>query len=103
LEVQLTRHPGFARLDGSRRIARAPGLIDADVDGDVVVMSLGEGCYFGFDDIASDIWKHLEEGSTLAELIECLAQDYDASRETIENDVSRLLRRMAERDLVVIT
>jgi len=100
--VAPSERAGTPALEGSKELVRGSGLINADVDGEVVIMSLSEGCYFGLDNIASDIWKRLESGCTVAELLDSLAQDYDATREVIENDVSELLRRMAERDLVVI-
>lgn len=104
--MQLNHHfapKASAPLEGSREIVRAQGLINADVDGEVVIMSLSVGCYFGLDGIASDIWRRLEQGRTFAQLVDGLTQDYEASRAAIENDVSELLRRMAERELVVIT
>jgi hypothetical protein len=87
-------------IERAKYISRKPGLLSAEVDGEVVLMSLGEGCYFGLDDIASDVWKRLEKCCLLTELIDTLTQEYGASREVIEKDVINLLRAMAERDLV---
>jgi hypothetical protein len=91
-------------VEGSpKHIARGPGLLSAEVDGEAVVMSLSEGCYFGLDDIASDIWKRLEHGCELSQLVDSLAEDYDAPRDVIEKDIINLLRGLAERDLVVLS
>jgi hypothetical protein len=86
-----------------KRITRAPGLLSAEVDGEAVIMSLSEGCYFGLDNIASDVWRRLEHGCELSQLVDNLVEDYDASREVIEKDIVNLLRRLIERDLVVLT
>jgi hypothetical protein len=86
-----------------KRITRAPGLLSAEVDGEAVIMSLSEGCYFGLDDIASDVWRRLEHGCELSQLVDNLMEDYDAPREVIEKDIDSLLRRLTERDLVVLT
>lgn len=86
-----------------KRIARAPALVSANVDDEIVIMSLDKGHYFGLDDIASEIWKRLDRHPTLPDLIDSLAQDYDASRGTIEKEVVELLRRMAEQGLVVLS
>ena len=86
-----------------KRIARAPALISANVDDEIVIMSISKGHYFGLDDIASEIWRRLDQNSTLPDLVDSLAQDYDAPRETIEKEVIALLRRMAEQDLVVLS
>ena len=109
--MQLTE-PGGDQRDSSnaasraqeiKQIARAPALIAADVDEEIVIMSIAKGHYFGLDDIASDIWRRIERGCSLPELLDGLARDYDAPRETMEKDVTLLLWRMAEQGLVVLS
>jgi hypothetical protein len=86
-----------------KRVARAPALVSANVDDEIVLMSLNKGNYFGLDDIASDIWRRIEQDRALPDLVDSLAQDYDAPRDTIEKEVIVLLQRMAEQDLVVLS
>ena len=81
-------------------ISRSPSVLAAEVDGEVVMMSIEKGCYFGLDDIASDIWKRLGTPCTFAALVDSLAVDYDADRETIEHDVRALLEKMAAQDAI---
>ena len=81
-------------------IARSPAVLAAEVDGEIVMMSIEKGCYFGLDDIASDIWKRIEPACTFAALVDALAADYDADRETIARDVRALLEGMAAQDVV---
>ena len=70
------------------------------VNGEVVMMSIEQGQYFGLDDIGSDIWKRLDPPCAFADLIDRLAADYDADRASIAADVRALLETMAERDVV---
>src|SRR5207237_792172 len=58
-------------------ISRSPSVLAAEVDGEIVMMSIEEGRYFGLDDIASDIWKRIEQPCSFAGLIDRLAADYD--------------------------
>jgi Coenzyme PQQ synthesis protein D (PqqD) len=81
-------------------ISRSPSVLTAEVDGEVVMMSIEQGRYFGLDDIGSDIWKRLDTPCSFAELIDRLATDYDADRAAIATDVRALLARMAEQDVV---
>jgi hypothetical protein len=81
-------------------ISRSPSVLTAEVDGEVVMMSIEQGRYFGLDDIGSDIWKRLDKPCSFAELIDWLAGDYEADRATIAADVRDLLGRMAEQDVV---
>jgi hypothetical protein len=84
-------------------ISRSPSVLTAEVDGEVVMMSIEQGRYFGLDDIGSDIWRRIDPPCSFAVLIDGLAADYDADRATISNDVQSLLGRMAEQDVVRLT
>src|SRR6266853_1901702 len=81
-------------------ISRSPSVLTAEVDGEVVMMSIEQGRYFGLDDIGSDVWHRIEPPCSFAALIDRLAADYDADRATIAADVQVLLARMAEQDVV---
>src|SRR5947208_12139019 len=81
-------------------IARSPSVLTAEVDGEIVMMSIEQGRYFGLDDIGSDIWRRIEPPCSFAELIDRLVADYDADRATIAADVQTLLGRMVEQDVV---
>jgi hypothetical protein len=77
-------------------------VLSTEVEGEVVMMDMENGLYFGLDAIGTDIWNRLERPMTLAELTAVLAEDYAADVETIAQDVSALLRDMAENGLVEI-
>lgn len=81
-------------------ISRSPSVLAAEVDSEIVMMSIEHGRYFGLDDIGSDIWKRIEQPCSFATLIEALTADYDADRDTIAKDVTALLTQMAEQDVV---
>src|SRR5437764_8396562 len=90
----------LASIADATVISRSPGVLAAEVDGEIVMMSIEQGRYFGLDDIASDIWRRLETPMTFAALVDSLAADYDADRETIAGDVRVLLEKMAAQDAV---
>jgi hypothetical protein len=81
-------------------ISRSPSVLTAEVDGEVVMMSIENGRYFGLDEIGSDIWRRLEPPCSFAELIDRLVADYDADRAIIAADVRVLIGRMAVQDVV---
>jgi hypothetical protein len=86
-------------VDGTM-ISRSPSVLAAEVSGEIVMMSIEKGHYFGLDDIGSDIWKRIEPPCTFAALIDGLTAAYDADRATIATDVRLLLDRMAAQDVV---
>jgi Coenzyme PQQ synthesis protein D (PqqD) len=87
-------------IAGATVISRSPSVLTAEVDGEIVMMSIEQGRYFGLDDIGSDIWKRLEQPCSFAALIDRLVADYDADPTTIAADVEALLARMVAHDVV---
>ena len=84
-------------------IARSGSLLTAEVDGELVMMSIEHGRYYGLDDIGSDIWRRMEEPVTFGALVDRLAAEYDADRATIAADVKALLQGMAAQNVVTLT
>lgn len=84
-------------------VVRTRDVLAADVDGELVLMSVEQGLYFGLDAIGADIWGRLEEPVRVADLCASLAADYEGDPATIERDVLALLDRMAARGLVAVT
>ena len=81
-------------------VSRSPSILTAEVDGEIVMMSIEQGRYFGLDHIGSDIWKRIEPPCSFAILIDGLAADYEADRTTIVTEVQSLLDHMAKHDIV---
>ena len=81
-------------------VSRSPSILTAEVDGEIVMMSVERACYFGLDDIGSDIWKRIEPPCSFATLVEGLVADYEADRATIMFDVQNLLGHMVEHGIV---
>lgn len=88
------------QIGDATMISRSPSVVTAEVDGEIVMMSIEQGRYFGLDDIGSDIWKRIEPPCSFATLVDGLAAAYEADRATIATDVQNLLGRMVEQDVV---
>jgi hypothetical protein len=51
-----TSRPGGAIVDATI-VSRSPSVLTAEVDGEIVIMSIEQGRYFGLNDIGSDYQK----------------------------------------------
>jgi hypothetical protein len=100
MQADAGRGEAAVRVMDSTVISRSQSMLTAEVDGEIVMMSIDRGCYFGLDDIGSDIWKRLDAPCAFADLVDRLVADYAADRATIAADVQALLVRMAEHDVV---
>ena len=50
-------------------VARSEGLVTSNLDGEVVMMSIDNGKYYGLDAIASQIWELLETPCSIRALV----------------------------------
>jgi hypothetical protein len=83
-------------------ISRSIDLLEAEMDGEVVLLSVAGGRYYGLDDIGSDIWRRLEAPRRLADLTAALLEDYDAPVDTLQDDLLSLLDQMQAEGLIAI-
>lgn len=91
-----------SRLDRSSRICRRPTVLATEVEGEVVIMDIEKGLYFGLDAIGTYIWKRLETPMSVSELAPVLRKRYAADMETIERDVLVLMSKLVEQGLVEV-
>ena len=84
-------------MDNTRaepRYARNPDLLAVDMDGDLVMMSIEHGNYYGVGGIGPHVWQLLETPRTTAELIDDITRirgrpntalaDMNASRHLVD-------------------
>lgn len=80
---------------------RKDDQITADVDGEVVMMSIEQGEYYGLDTIGSRIWGLYSEPKTIEQVVDTLINEYDVDRESCINDVMLFVEKLVAKDLIV--
>ncbi len=81
-------------------VRRKADVMTAEVDGEIVVVSLDNGYYFGLNAISSDIWRRLAAPIRIDALCDALADHYSGDRTQIESDVLAFLQTLSERQLL---
>lgn len=78
-----------------------------DVDGEVVLLNVVTGQYFGLDPIGSEAWRLLQasgdSGLTVQALAASLQATYDVDAETAERDLNALVDELAAQQLLTRT
>ena len=75
-------------------------VVAREVMGEVVLLDLGSGQYFGLDPVGARIWELASEGQALAGVADRIVAEFDVARDVAEADILRLATELAERDLV---
>lgn len=79
-------------------------VVTRDVGGEMVLLNLSSGLYFGLDTVGARVWELLSQRSqTLAQVCDALEAEFDAPRQTIEADLLALAGQLSEQDLILST
>lgn len=70
------------------------------VVGEMVILDLNSGVYFGLDTIGARMWELLAQGMTLRQICDGLVDVYDVTLERLEADAVALAGQLLERQLV---
>ena len=89
-------------LGPSSVVTRSPEILDAEIDGETVMMSIENGEYYGLDEIGSTIWQLLEEPRSVDDLCRTLRQEYDVEEDKCRRDVTRFLGELAADGSIVV-
>ena len=88
-------------IGSSEEYRKAEHVVAASEGDRTVLLDPVNGEYFGLDEVGSRIWQLLPSHRSPNSLAECLADEYDAPRETLAADAARLLAELAAAKLVV--
>lgn len=87
-------------LSSESIVSRNRDLVTSDIDGEVVMMSIEKGNYYGMDLIGSRIWELIEQPVMVSDLIGTLIDEFEVTREICEKDVVTFLSEMLKENVV---
>ena len=73
------------------------------MDGDLVMMSIERGNYYGVGGIGPYVWQLLETPRTTAELIDDICQEFEVDQITALADVESFLADLVGHGLVTVS
>ena len=83
------------------RFSISSDVVARDVGGELVLLDLTSGQYFGLDAVGGKIWEWLtERPHELGELCDKVEAEFDAPRAQIESDLLALAAQLQEQELI---
>ena len=73
------------------------------IGNETVIMSLKSQCFFGLDEVGTDMWKALTSSTSIQEAYDALLNEYDVDEESLRNDLERLIEQLVERQLIEVS
>lgn len=85
----------------SDRVRVPQEVIARQVGEETVMLDLAKGAYFGLDPVGARMWQLLQEGKSLEDVRDAMAEEYEAPREDIERDLLALVDKLVADGLLL--
>lgn len=79
---------------------RAVDLMEAELGDEIVALDANGGTCFGFNGVASAVWRALAEPKSFEALRDGLIEDYEVGRDQCEAELAALLTDLTARGLI---
>lgn len=79
---------------------RATDLLEAEMGDELVALNPEAGQCFGFNSVATAVWKQLETPKTFDQIKSHLLEEYDVDEEQCATELQTLLLQMTDKQLI---
>lgn len=87
-------------FDPATILTRSSETIATEVDGEIVLISIEDGKYYGMDLVGSEIWRRLDNPKRVDALVAELTAHFDGDPAAIEADTYSFLTRLSDNGLL---
>ena len=87
-------------LNHDTLIVRHPDLVAAEMDGDLVMMSVEQGEYYGVGGVGPRVWELLEEPVSIDGITVTICSEFDVEEDRCREDMALFIHQMFEMGLV---
>lgn len=84
-------------------IARAEGVLSAEISAETVLMSGDNGKYYCLTETSQEVWKQLSSPITIKNLLQNLSEKYQKPTSVIEADTMAFLESFLDKGLIKIS
>lgn len=83
-------------------VVAAQQQMSSDLAGEVIILDLNQGSYYGLDQVGALIWKLIQAPCSLAELRAAILAEYEVEPARCERDLLALVGELARAGLVEV-
>jgi Coenzyme PQQ synthesis protein D (PqqD) len=90
-------------LQDAQRIVARQDVLSRALDGEMVLLDLGGGRYYGLNEVGSEAWQLISDGVTIGELTRHLLTQFDVEEARLRDDLGALVAELVSRSLVDVS
>ena len=89
-------------LEPQMQVCRIGDVLDADMDGEIVMMNIERGSYVGLNKTGTRIWALLEQPVVIKDLCDQLTSEFNVPAEQCKEEVFDFLKNLMTRGLLQV-
>jgi hypothetical protein len=97
-----TVSPMKSTVSESSIVVAAEDQVSSDLGGEVAILDLKAGVYYGLDEVGARIWSLIEKPRRVGEIRDVLVDEYDVAPDRCERDLLALLQKLADAELIEV-
>ena len=78
------------------------GQVTSDLAGEVAILNVKSGAYYGLDPVGARIWSLVQEPRSVADIQNAIISEYDVGPEQCARDLSSLLEKLLAEGLIEV-
>lgn len=81
-------------------IKRCDNIPYKELEGEVLLLNLKDGNYFGLNQTGMAIWKMLDGTKTRSDIVKALKKDFNLKEDTLKNHLNDFLKQLKKYSLI---
>lgn len=83
-------------------VVAAEGQVSSDLGGEVAILNLSAGMYYGLDEVGARIWDLVQQPEVVSEIQATILEEYDVEPSRGKRDVLELLQELVNEGLIEV-
>jgi hypothetical protein len=91
-----------SKIVGNSIVIAARDQVSCDLAGEVAILDIKSGIYYGLNAVGAQIWNLIQEPKTVDEVCETILEEYDVEAGRCARDILTLLQALLANGLVEV-
>lgn len=84
-------------------ISVTPDQVASELAGEVVILNLKSGVYFGLNEVGAFVWNLIQQPIRVADLRQAMLEEYEVAFEQCDADMKALLQNLTDNQLIQLS
>ncbi len=92
----------MSQIKANTKLILNQELLQSEIDGETIMMSIDNGKYYGLNNVASRIWEIVKTEPIFSELINTLLSEYEIEEDKCKTETLDFLNNLINNKLIKI-